>query len=81
MVERLSVNLPTPHGGGEAWQPRPEGPGPLRDLLTLGLAGSAILLLLDEMGGFVDGANDNASAVACTLGIGQQAVQTPLRHT
>lgn len=53
--------------------------------LQLGVAGilgyALFTFLRDEMGGFVDGANDNASAVACTLGLGLQALATPLAQT
>lgn len=39
------------------------------------------ILAADEAGGFVKGGNDNASAVACTLGIGEHLAQNPLQHT
>lgn len=42
---------------------------------------SSGLLLVDELGGFVDGANDNATAVACLLGLAGQLTVTPLQHT
>lgn len=47
--------------------------------LTLGAA--AALELFDEQGGYVDGASDNASAVACVLGIAARLKETPLTHT
>lgn len=47
----------------------------------LGLAGSLALLLKDEQGGYIDGANDNASAVACLLGLGAHLKRQPLQHT
>lgn len=47
----------------------------------LGLAGSLALLLKDERGGYIDGANDNASAVACLLGLGAYLKRQPLQHT
>ncbi len=46
-----------------------------------GLIASALLALVDEGGGFIDGANDNASAVACLLGLGAHLKQRPLKHT
>ncbi|MBZ0283416.1 MAG: Zn-dependent exopeptidase M28 [Anaerolineae bacterium] len=52
----------------------------LMGLFTLAVAFSTAVLIVDEFGGFVDGANDNASAVACTLGIGKQAAQQPFQH-
>jgi hypothetical protein len=48
-------------------------------LLYTGVA--LISLLLDEKDGYVDGANDNGSAVAWVLGIGRQAQAAPFRHT
>ncbi len=42
------------------------------------LAGS---LLYDERGPYNPGANDNASAVACLLGLGAQLRRRPMRHT
>ncbi len=42
---------------------------------------AAIALIADELDEYVDGANDNASAVACVLGIGKQASATPLENT
>jgi hypothetical protein len=39
------------------------------------------LSLLDERGNFVAGANDNATAVACLLGLAAQLRETPLQHT
>ncbi len=50
-------------------------------LCTAAVGFSALVLIADEFGGFVDGANDNASAVACTLGIGKQAAQHPFENT
>lgn len=42
---------------------------------------AALALIADDLDEFVDGANDNASAVACVLGIGRQAAATPLANT
>ncbi len=42
---------------------------------------SLLLVLYDETGPYVAGANDNASAVACLLGLAAQLKQQPLRHT
>lgn len=51
-------------------------------LLALGvLALGLVSFLLDEMGGYVEGANDNASAVACLVGIGREAQETRLKNT
>lgn len=39
------------------------------------------VLAADELFGYIDGANDNATAVACLLEIGRQLQATPLQHT
>ncbi len=46
-----------------------------------GLAAFLPLLLLDEKDGYIDGANDNATGVACLLGLGAHLRQNPLFHT
>lgn len=50
-------------------------------LTVLSLLSFIPLLLLDERGPYIDGANDNASAVACLLGLGAYLKQQPLAHT
>ncbi len=45
------------------------------------LAASLLLTMLDERGDYVHGANDNATAVACLLGLADQLRSTPLDHT
>ena len=47
----------------------------------LGLASLVPLILYDEKGHYIAGANDNATAVACVLGLGAYLKQTPLTHT
>ncbi|MBN2392136.1 MAG: M20/M25/M40 family metallo-hydrolase [Anaerolineae bacterium] len=42
---------------------------------------SLLIALYDETGPYVPGASDNASAVACVLGLAAQLKQQPLRHT
>jgi hypothetical protein len=54
---------------------------PLRRLSFLSVLSGIGIGLADEAGGFVDGANDNATAVACLLGLGTQLKQQPLEHT
>jgi hypothetical protein len=49
--------------------------------LALGQLVGLGLILADETGPFVDGANDNASAVACLLGIGATLQAAPMEHT
>ena len=46
-----------------------------------GLVSSLALTLHDEKESYIDGANDNATAVACLLGLGQYLKQNPLQHT
>lgn len=50
--------------------------------LTLaGMVGGLAVLLADEQGPWVDGANDNATAVACLLGLAGYLKANPLQHT
>ncbi len=42
---------------------------------------SLLIALYDETGPYVPGASDNASAVACVLGLAEQLQQQPLHHT
>lgn len=42
---------------------------------------SLVSLIGDELGPYVEGANDNGSAMACVLGLGEQALATPLNST
>ncbi|MFN2110204.1 MAG: M20/M25/M40 family metallo-hydrolase, partial [Anaerolineae bacterium] len=42
---------------------------------------SLLIVLYDETGPYVPGASDNASAVACVLGLAKQLRQQPLHHT
>lgn len=53
----------------------------LRNMTFTPMLASTAALALDEFGAFVPGANDNASAMACLLGIGGQLQQTPLENT
>ncbi len=53
----------------------------LRKPTSLALTSALPLLALDEIGPFVAGANDNASAVACLLGLGAQLNAEPLDNT
>jgi hypothetical protein len=54
---------------------------PLRRGSAWGIAALLSVLLYDEVEGYVDGASDNATAVACLLGLGAHLVRHPLRHT
>jgi len=53
----------------------------IRGMTTAYLALAFGSLTLDNIGPFVAGANDNASAVACVLGLGGQLSQEPLENT
>lgn len=53
----------------------------LQNISLLGMIAAAAALLHDNKEGYVPGANDNASAVACLLGLGQHLQQNPLEHT
>ncbi len=58
--------------------------GPLRSLHRATVAGTALTLpylLNDERGGYIPGAADNASAVACLLGLGAWLHRFPLAQT
>ena len=52
-----------------------------RQASALALTGGLIALFVDERGPYVDGANDNASAVACVLGLAERLKAEPLEHT
>lgn len=55
---------------------------PLIHWLSLGAIVSMLpILIQDEGGDYIDGANDNASAVACLLGLGEALQTQPLQHT
>ncbi len=53
----------------------------LSNVITAGQIAGLGAIVADEKGNFVDGANDNASAVACLLGIGAALHAQPLQHT
>ncbi len=52
-----------------------------QQMSALDVAGVLGLLLADEIGPWIDGANDNATAVACTLGLAAYLRENPLPHT
>ena len=58
-----------------------EGARRFRQSSTLALLGGLAALLADERGSYVDGANDNASAVACALGLAERLKAAPLGRT
>lgn len=61
------------------------GPNPAAESMqkvTLGMTAYNLLLALnDERNGYIDGANDNATAIACLLGLAAHLRQHPLQHT
>jgi hypothetical protein len=58
-----------------------EGARRFRQGSALALLFGLGVLLTDERGPYVDGANDNASAVACALGLAERLRTAPLEHT
>ncbi len=58
-----------------------EGAAKMRRFSALALWAALLTILYNEKGNYVDGANDNASAVACVLGLAAQLRQYPLAHT
>jgi hypothetical protein len=58
-----------------------EGAGKFRKASLWAVVASLLIALYDETGPYVPGASDNASAVACVLGLAEQLQQQPLRHT
>ncbi|MCA9957580.1 MAG: M28 family peptidase [Anaerolineales bacterium] len=83
LLDTLNILFPFAHGvaqvagalgAGEkvAW---------LRKASALGMLVSLGLLLSDELEGYVEGANDNATAVAALLGLAAYLKEHPLQHT
>lgn len=62
-----------------AFGPRRAAPRPY-NLSVIGLAAGLAALAADEQGGWIDGANDNATAVACLLGLAAQLKANPLDY-
>ncbi|MBN1486362.1 MAG: M20/M25/M40 family metallo-hydrolase [Anaerolineae bacterium] len=58
-----------------------EGANKMRKASALAIALGLLVTLYDEEGGYVDGANDNATAVACLLGLAAHLKENPLQHT
>ncbi len=58
-----------------------EGATKMRRFSALALGVALLTTLYDERGDYIAGANDNASAVACVLGLAAQLHQHPLAHT
>jgi len=58
-----------------------KGAGRFRKASLWAVIASLLIALYDETGPYVPGASDNASAVACVLGLAAQLQQQPLRHT
>lgn len=58
-----------------------KGAGRFRKASLWAVIASLLIALYDETGPYVPGASDNASAVACVLGLAAQVQQQPLRHT
>lgn len=58
-----------------------EGASKFRKASLWAVVASLLIALYDETGPYVPGASDNASAVACVLGLAAQLREQPLRHT
>lgn len=58
-----------------------KGASKFRKASLWAVVASLLIALYDETGPYVPGASDNASAVACLLGLAAQLQQQPLRHT
>jgi hypothetical protein len=58
-----------------------EGAAKMRRFSALALGIALLTTFYDEKGEYIHGANDNASAVACVLGLAAQLRQRPLAHT
>ncbi len=71
------------NGGVQLWQAfrGAETGEKWRKASLAGLALALPYLLGDELGAYVPGAADNASAVACLLGLGAHLKRAPLKHT
>lgn len=53
----------------------------LQQASLMGLMSLLFVVMYDEKEGYIEGANDNASAVACLLGLGAHLKQNPLDQT
>ncbi|MEJ5309326.1 MAG: M20/M25/M40 family metallo-hydrolase [Anaerolineae bacterium] len=58
-----------------------KGAAKFRKASLWAVVASLLIALYDETGPYVPGASDNASAVACVLGLAAHLHQQPLRHT
>jgi len=58
-----------------------KGAKKFRQASTLAIAISLLVSLIDEQGDYVPGANDNATAIACVLGLAAHLREQPLQHT
>lgn len=80
-----TLNIAFPLLNGAAQVARALGAGKWAEWLQKGSAAGMMvslgLLLADELEGYVEGANDNATAVAALLGLAAQLKQNPLAHT
>lgn len=82
-LNTLNVALPLLNGVAQVAQALGGGKGAelLRKISAGGMVVTLGLLLADELEGYVEGANDNATAVAALLGLAGHLKEHPLRHT
>ncbi len=83
LLETLNIALPLLNGAAQVAEAFGGGKraGWLRKLSAGGMLVSLGVLLADELEGYVEGANDNATAVAALLGLAAHLSENPLQHT
>ncbi len=85
LVATTTFGIITPFINGLAQLAQATGGGTLADISQRftfwSLGGTLAISVREELDGFIDGANDNATAVACLLGLGAHLQQNPLQHT
>jgi hypothetical protein len=85
IVPLNTLNVAFPFLNGVAQVAQAFGGGKRAELLRQVSAGGMLatlgLLLADELEGYVEGANDNATAVAALLGLAAFLKENPLQHT
>lgn len=82
-LNTLNIVFPLLNGVAQVAQAFGGGKGAdlLRKISAGGMLATLGLLLADELEGYVEGANDNATAVAALLGLAAHLKENPLHHT
>lgn len=83
LLGTLNILLPAFNGVVQLAQATGKGQGieTVHRLSLVSLLATLGLLVVDEMEGYVEGANDNATAVSCLLGLAAYLKENPLAHT